>query len=332
MKPPLFNPLYGRILILVVATLLGSCRGESLCGQVDCTLETYSYLAEGGCDLKADVYSPPRNTATPAILWIHPGGLITGGRDWLDSDQLAIYLEAGYTVVAIDHRLAPEHKLETIISDVEAAYAWLVAEGPARFNIDPARVAIVGHSAGGYLALLAGYRVEPLPKALVAFYGYGDLTGEWATQPSADHSARERISHADALRALEGSERNCVPTGSARQNRFEYYVYLRQQGTWPLEVTGHDPKTEVAWFHSYEPVKNVTSDYPPTMLLHGRADRDVPFDRSALMVEKLESHGVESEWVTHSGWGHVFDQAGTQDPAVKQAFDMVIAFLDTHVR
>jgi acetyl esterase/lipase len=37
-----------------------------------------------------------------------------------------MYLEAGYTVVAIDHCLAPEHKLETIVTDVEAAYTWLL--------------------------------------------------------------------------------------------------------------------------------------------------------------------------------------------------------------
>ncbi|MGD8750539.1 MAG: alpha/beta hydrolase [Anaerolineales bacterium] len=129
----------------------------------------FTYLAEGDCELRADVYSPPGGEATPALLWIHYGGMIIGGRDWLDSSQLAMYLEAGYTVVAVDHRLAPEYKLETIVGDVEAAYAWLISEGASLFNIDPDRVAVVGHSAGDYLTLLTGFRTEPRPKALVAF-------------------------------------------------------------------------------------------------------------------------------------------------------------------
>ena len=45
-------------------------------------------------------------------------------------------------------------------------------------------VAVSGGSAGGYLTLVTGYRVKPWPKALVAFWGYGDLVGPWYSEPS----------------------------------------------------------------------------------------------------------------------------------------------------
>jgi acetyl esterase/lipase len=286
----------------------------------------------GDCELKADVYLPPGDAASPAILWIHPGGMITGGRDWVDSNQLALYLEAGYTVVAIDHRLAPEHKLETIVADVEAAYTWLAAEGPTLFNVDPDRVAVVGHSAGGYLALLTGSRLDPPPKALVAFYGYGDLTGEWAAKPSTSYNQGEKITREEANRALRGTGKDCVPTGSALKGRFDYYVYARQQGSWPLEVSGHDPVTEAVWFRASEPVQNVTPGYPPTMLLHGRADTDVPFSTAERMAAALEKQGVAYELVSRAGWNHVFDQIEADSPDVRAALRQVLAFLEEHVR
>jgi acetyl esterase/lipase len=226
--------------------------------------------------------------------------MITGGRDWIDTGQLAMYLNEGYTVVAVDYRLAPEHKLETIVADVEAAYGWLVQEGHGLLNIDPQQVAVVGHSAGGYLALLTGFRVEPRPKALVAFYGYGDLTGEWAVQPSNSYNQTGTITKDRAENSLRRSRRICVPTGSQLEGRFDYYVYGRQRGTWPLEISGHDPLHESEWFRPYEPLHNVTVNYPPTLLLHGQSDTDVPFTAAGRMVDALETAGVPFELITNA--------------------------------
>jgi acetyl esterase/lipase len=323
---------YVQILVLIGVALLCGCQGEPPCGGAECVEGTHTYLTDGDCELQVDVYSPPGGATTPAILWLHPGGMVTGERDWIDSHQLAMYLEAGYTVVAIDHRLAPEDKLETIVADVEAAYTWLVDEGPALFNVDPDRVAVVGHSAGGYLALMAGFRLDPPPRALVAFYGYGDLTGDWATKPSMSHNQGERITQEEANQALGSDGKDCVPTGSALEGRFDYYVYARQQGIWPLEVSGHDPLTEAAWFSAYEPVQNVTPGYPPTMLLHGRADSDVPFSAAERMVAALAEQGVAHELVSQPGWNHVFDQMATDSPEVQAALQRVLAFLDAHLK
>jgi acetyl esterase/lipase len=294
-------------------------------------MDTHTYLEDGDCALRADVYAPAGESPTPVILWLHPGGLIIGERDWVDSDQLALYLEAGYAVVTIDYRLAPEHKLETIVADVETAYTWLVEQGPGLLGIDPHRVAVVGHSAGGYLALLTGFRAEPPPKAIVSFYGYGDLTGDWAVQPSASHGQGEVITQDKANRALRGSREGCVPKDSDQEGRFDYYVYARQQGTWPLEISGHDPLTDAEWYRAYEPVQNVSSEYPPTMLLHGQADTDVPFAVAERMAAALEDHGVAHELVSRAGWNHVFDQAEADSPDVEAALGQVIAFLDEHV-
>ena len=52
-------------------------------------------------------------------------------------------------IISIDYRLAPQAKLQQIIQDLQDAYQWVRADGPKLFRIDPNRIAVVGHSAGG---------------------------------------------------------------------------------------------------------------------------------------------------------------------------------------
>jgi acetyl esterase/lipase len=285
-----------------------------------------------GCEIKADVYQLPGDEIRPAILWIHPGGLITGSREWISSEQVQFYLDAGYSIVSIDHRLAPEHKLEAIVEDIEDAYAWVRAEGPGLFNVDADRIAIVGHSAGGYLTLVAGYRLEPKPKALVSFYGYGDISGDWITQPGSFYHDRDSISKEQAYKALGKSEKVCNPNGSELDVRFDFYVYTRQQGLWANEISGHDPNENPEWFAAYEPLQNIIVEYPPTILLHGESDSDVPFEQSILMAKTLKNHGITYQWITNSGWDHVFDHEGLGNPDIGDAFEKVIAFLDSQIK
>ena len=123
-----------------------------------------------------------------------------------------------------------------------------------------------------------------------------------------------------------------TPTSALAEQRDRFYLYCRQQGLWPREVSGHDPVREADWFTAYEPLSNVTPEYPPTILLHGEKDTDVPFEQSVRMAEALKRHGVACEFVRHPDWGHGFDQADFDDPAVREAFGRVLAFLRQHVR
>ena len=295
------------------------------------TKTTYTYKVVDKHEILADVHRYPDDEIRPAILWLHGGALIFGSRHGPAPEQLERYLAAGYTIVSIDYRLAPETKLPGIIEDLEDAYAWVRAQGPELFNIDPDRIAVVGHSAGGYLTLMAGARLEPHPDALVAFYGYGDITGPWLTQPSTFHNRQPPISRADALETVGD---NPPPAPRWSDGRPTFYRYCRQQGLWPAEVGGHDPEAEGEWFREYEPIRRITKTYPPTFLLHGETDTEVPFEQSVLMAAELKRQGVEYELITNPDWGHMFDGSWSHwsDKEVQDAFARVLGFLDKHVR
>ena len=292
------------------------------------TNRTITYKVVGNCALQADVYRSPDNVVRPLIFWIHGGALIGGYRGDISLEQLQRYIDAGFAVVSIDYRLAPERKLPQILEDVQDAYDWVRAEGPKLFRIDPDRIAVIGHSAGGYLTLTSGYRFHPRPRALVSFYGYGDITSAWYSEPDPHYLKQPAVSRAEALEAVSGG----FPCGAPPPDRrFRFYLYCRQQGLWPREVAGIDAHTSPRAFDPFCPVRNVTSDYPPTMLLHGDKDNDVPFGQSRQMYNELKRRCVECEFIPYLGGGHGFDEVGVKDPRFAADFDRVIAFLKQHL-
>ena len=283
---------------------------------------TYTYKTVKKHEIRADVYVAGEGAARPAIVWIHGGALIMGHRGGIAEWQRELYVDAGFTVVSIDYRLAPETKLPAIIDDLQDAFRWVREEGPALFHADPRRVAAVGHSAGGYLALMAGVICDPRPAALVSFYGYRDIVGPWYSRPDPFYCQQPIIPRQKAHRAVG---REVISGTVGPHKRDDFYVYLRQQGLWPLEVSGHDPETEPAFFQLYCPVRNVDGEYPPTLLLHGDSDTDVPYAQSAMMAAALAKAQVEHELITIPGGEHGFD--AERNEVAERAFEQVLVFL-----
>jgi acetyl esterase/lipase len=282
--------------------------------------KTYIYKNADGCEIKADVYGSDASITKPAIIWIHGGALIFGSREtppeWLNSD-------GRYVVISIDYRLAPETKLPAIIEDIQDACRWVREQGPKLFHIDPKRIAIAGESAGGYLTLMTGFSVSPAPQALVSLSGYGDLTSTWYSRPSSFYLQKPPISREEAYRALG---KGCVSAPSQKDEaRWKFYLCCRQQGTWPKEVAGHDPDAESSWFRPYCPVRNLSPAYPPTLLIHGTADTDVPYEESVKMDDMLSEFKVGHEFVRVPGGSHCLksDTPNVRAAAFRQAMNFV---------
>ena len=264
--------------------------------------QTYTYKRAGELEIQLDVHPVDSTMPTPVIVWIHGGALMVGTRKWGQPVQRDLLREAGYTQVSIDYRLAPETKLPDITADVRDAIHWLEKEA-ATLKIDATRLGVIGHSAGGYLSLMAGCCLGLRPKAIVSYYGYGDLIGDWYAKPDAFYRQQPLVTEAEARAAV-----GAVPIAEAAGgDRGKFYLYCRQNGLWPEEVLGVDPHTNPEAFTPYCPAKNVTVDFPPTLLLHGTADTDVPYEQSAVMAEAFKKAGVAHELVTIEGGPHGFD-------------------------
>jgi acetyl esterase/lipase len=284
--------------------------------------ETFTYKTVGRCLIKADVYRPQPGGIRPLAVWIHGGALIMGDRRGIDRTLLGELLKAGYVVVSIDYRLAPETKLAGILDDVRDAFAWIRASGPNQLRARPDRIAVLGGSAGGYLTLTSGYLIQPRPAALVSFWGYGDIAGAWYSRPDAFYRRQPLVTEAEARAAVGRTEIADPPPGNERGR---FYLYCRQNGLWPQEIAAHDPDTELKAFDPYCPIRNVSAKYPPTLLIHGTKDTDVPHEQSVQMDRELTRHRVPHEFISVTGAGHGL--GGVEKTVVAGIYERVMAFV-----
>ena len=314
---------------LIVLTVILMTAGSGSADEPKSIMKTYTYKKVGDLEIKAEVHRADDDRTRPVVVWIHGGALIMGQRSNIDGRLKQKALDAGYAIVSIDYRLAPETQLPEIIKDVEDAFAWIRGEGPKLLNIDPSRLAVAGGSAGGYLTLITGYRVQPRPKVLVSFYGYGDLVGDWYSQPSPHPRHQQpKLSAEEARKQVSGP-----PISDSRDRRGNggaFYQFCRQHGTWPKEVSGWDPHTQTEKFVPFMPVRNVTPDYPPTLLIHGTKDTDVPYEQSVIMSDAFKQHGVIHELITIPDAEHGL--LGGDAAKIAGAYQSAIDFIQQHTR
>lgn len=105
-----------------------------------------------GGNLHIRVYQPKGGTGLrPSVVYYHGGGWTIGNINTYDASARALAEQSGATVVAVEYRRGPEFKFPTAHNDAFEAWKWIIANA-ASLNIDPARMAVAGESAGGNLA------------------------------------------------------------------------------------------------------------------------------------------------------------------------------------
>ena len=224
-----------RALPAFTTLVLFAFSGTGFAQAKKTSVTTFTYKKVGDLEIKLDAHRLADNKIRPLTVWIHGGALINGGRSGIGPGQQLV--QAGYVVVSIDYRLAPETKLPAIISDVEDAFKWIRKNGREKFQADTSKIAVLGGSAGGHLTFTTGFRVKPPPTVLVAYWGYGDLIGPWLSQPSPHKRHQSRTLTPAKMKAVEAGP--AVANSRDRKgNGGAYYQTCRKLGIWPEKVSG----------------------------------------------------------------------------------------------
>jgi acetyl esterase len=252
----------------------------------------------------ADVIVPSGAGPHPVLVYLHGGGWICGSPR-SHRKLTHRFAEAGYLVVSVDYRLAPEHPFPTPFDDCVAAVKWAAREA-ARFGGDPARLAIGGDSAGGNLsaavaAALADDPGAPRLRAALLIYGvfdFASLENGAASAPAAALPGFESFA-GDMLELMVGSYLGSKP-GRER--------VLRDPRVSPLHAA---------------------AKLPPCHVMCGTADPLIAQARA--LRDALALAGVAHEYVEEPGMPHGFVQIEMLPPA-RPAIERMRKFLDARMR
>lgn len=139
-----------------------------------------TYSTVGSVKLRMDIVKPGTPGPHPGILLIHGGSWRAGSKNMFQP-FLSGFGEAGFVACAVQYRLSPKHKWPAHVDDVKAAVRWM-RDNARDLDLDPKRIASLGFSAGGHLALMLGVMDEEEGKTpfkvqtVINWFGPTDLT------------------------------------------------------------------------------------------------------------------------------------------------------------
>lgn len=253
--------------------------------------ETSVFAAEGGArywttpdivyntanntPLKLDVWYPNASTTpTKTLVYYHGGGWIFGAKAYSILSYLP-FLERGWRVVDVEYRMASNSLAPAAVEDTRCALRW-VFRNAKQYNFDTAKIVLLGHSAGGHLALISGMLPEktPLDNNCYADEKYGD----------------PKIKVAAIVNWFGITDVNDVIQGPNLKN----YAMM-----WMGSQKNAD---EIA--KSVSPLTYVRAGLPPIITIHGDKDDVVPYTHATRLKEALDKAGVKNQLYTVKGGGH----------------------------
>lgn len=247
-------------------------------------VEEVEIPAADGVMLAARLYAPSAQ-ALPVLLYLHGGGFTIGNLETHDSLCRQLASRSGVAVLALDYRLAPEHRFPVAVDDSWAAMRWLAAHGHT-LRLDGGRLAVGGDSAGGTLAAVSALYARDigLPLALQLLI----TPGTTAYQDTASHR-----------QFAEGFLLDAEGIGWF----FDHYIDHAQRTDWRFAPLHADDVEGVA---------------PACVVL---AECDPLVDEGVAYADKLRMAGVNVDLEIYRGVTHDFIKMGRALPEATAALD-----------
>lgn len=245
-----------------------------------------------GMALTMDVFSPETPNGKGVIWVISSSG--RSSRDKIKVKRFTELLKNGYTLFAVLHSSEPRFNLQDMVSDVRLAVRYIRYHAK-EYQIDGERLGIMGSSAGGYLSLMVGLNCDtgssdsddPVQqtsnkvKAVACFFSPTD----WSNFGE------------NGVNVIDFQTERYGRTGSA----FAFYEHDKNKDTYtPI----NDREKIMALLKTLSPVTHVSHDDPATLIIHGDADRFVPFQQGESLHQKLKEEGVVTKLIRREGKDH----------------------------
>lgn len=253
--------------------------------------------------LKMDIFLPKhRDQAAPqpAIVWICGGAFQQIDRHiWMG--ELLWYAKHGFTVASVEYRISTQAVFPAQIVDVKCAIRYLRAHA-AELCVDPERIAVMGESAGGYLACMMG--VTGRTRAF-------DM-GEYLDQSSAVQAVVDFY--------------GVTELGGARAGSVTEDGVLLMQGDATVMMMGERPTENPEAYKKATPANWIDANCPPFLILHGDKDPLVNVGQSERFYDALQRAGVPVELDIYAGVAHGADEFYQEDTKRR-----ILDFLRAHL-
>lgn len=299
----------GASVVLVVTMAASWTAGQTAPGAAQWAVDVadafdvvtdVTYLRASGRDLKLDIYTPRgRTQPNPTVIAFHGGGWVAGEKQSLLLHLLP-YLEAGFSVVNVEYRLASVAPAPAAVEDCRCALRWVV-EHAAQYRFDPERLVATGASAGGHLALTTAFLPvaagfdRPCPAAAAERWGVA------AAREVRVAAVVNWFGITDVAELVEGPRAHgyAIEWLGSRADRLELARRL-------------------------SPLHYARPDLPPVLTIHGERDDIVPYDQATRLHAALDAARVPNRLVSMPGAGHGDFSVAER----RRAFAAVRAFLD----
>jgi dipeptidyl aminopeptidase/acylaminoacyl peptidase len=269
------------------------------------------YGRKFGLALTMEVFTPAKPNGLGVVWVVSSSGKSSREQTLQPSFERRIspLLTHGYTIFAVIHGSSPAFQVPHFVDDATRSVRF-VRHRASEFGIDGQRLGVAGSSAGGLIALMITMRgdggnaasedpverVSSRVQAVACFFPPTDLT---------NFGGSENI--VDVLR-----QRGAVDPS------FQFHDVDQKTGARTL-VT--DRETVLRMLREFSPVTHVTADDPPTILIHGDADKAVPLQQSRRLIDRLNEANVAARLVVREGMAHAWSGWEADSALIAEWFD-----------
>ena len=268
--------------IILVAVALSAFPSKATAQEVAVQHDVV-YGQADGIELVMDIASPANiESPVPAIVCIHGGAWQLGSKSDYGVHIKAI-ASAGYVVAAVEYRLAPKYKWPAQIQDVKCAVRYLRAHAN-ELKIDPGRIAALGDSAGGHLALLLG------------LMDTGDGNDGGGGNPGQSSKVQAVINFSGPT--------NLSTWRVAPEAEPEFKSFHGRDSDGILEDLLGTADRSSPIMAKASPLSYIDAGDPPIRTFHGSVDPIVSVDQAKQLHAALEEAGVRQQLTVIEGAGH----------------------------